>query len=144
MKHRFIGTWRAVSWEFRPALGEPHYPLGRDAMGMLIYSADGHMAVSLMRPGRVPFESSALFEGSAAEKLAAMDSYASYAGRYEIRGNKVIHHVDFSLFPNWTGTAQERFFKFEQGRLLLYTAPFVKDGMEQAAYLLWEKVGTRL
>ena len=143
MDKRFIGAWSALSWELRPTGGgEPYYPLGKDATGMLIYSADGHMSVVLSKPGRAPFETPWLLEGSPAEKVAAMDSYVSYAGRYEIheKENKVIHHVEFSLFPNWIGTAQERFFKFEQDDLVLSAAPFEKDGIEQAAFLVWRKL----
>lgn len=139
MDDRFVGTWRLVSWELRASTGEPYHPLGKDATGLLIYSADGHMAVSLSKPGRTAFETPFLFEGSPAEKMAAMESYASYAGRYEVQGNKVLHHVEFSLFPNWIGTTQERFFAFEQGRLVLSAEPFEKDGKQQTAYLVWKK-----
>lgn len=48
--------------------------------------------------------------------------------------------MEYSLFPNWIGTDQERFFKFEQGRLVLYTEPFEKDGSEQAAFAVWKKI----
>ena len=143
MDKHFIGAWSLVSWELRPTRGgEPYYPLGKDAVGLLIYSADGYMAVSLTTPGRAPFESPWLFEGTPAEKIAAMESYASYAGRYEVRKDKVIHFVEHSLFPNWIGTAQERFFKFEGDRLVLYAEPFFKKDVEQAAFLVWQKVGS--
>ena len=144
MDNRFIGAWTVASWELRPTQGgEPYYPLGKDCTGLLIYSADGHMSVVLSKPGRAPFETPFLFEGTPAEKIAAMESYTSYAGRYEVREKegKVIHHVEYSLFPNWIGTAQERFFEFGQGRLTLSAAPFEKDGVEQAAYLVWKKLG---
>ena len=101
------------------------------------------MSVSLMKPGRAPFETSWLFEGTPAEKVAAMETYAAYAGRYEVREQeqKVIHHVEFSLFPNWIGTAQERFYRFEEDRLVLYTEPFDSpDGGQQAAFLIWKKI----
>ncbi len=142
MDERFIGAWSLVSWELRPTRGgEPYYPLGRDATGMIIYSADARMAVVLSKPGRAPFETAWLMEGTPAEKIAAMESYTSYAGRYEVRKDRVIHHVEHSLFPNWIGTAQERLFKFVEGRLVLHAEPFEKDGIEQAAYLVWQKVG---
>ncbi len=145
MDSRFVGAWTAVSWELRPTDGgESYYPLGKDAQGLLIYSADGYMSVSLMRPGRVPFETPWLLEGTPAEKVAAMESYTAYAGRYEVRESerKVVHHVEFSLFPNWIGTAQERLYRFEEDRLVLYTEPFASpDGNQQAAFLVWKKLG---
>ena len=145
MDDPFVGTWHLLSWELRAASGGIYHPLGEDAAGLLIYSADGYMAVSLTKPGRAPFGLPWLFEGAPAEKIAAMDSYASYAGRYEVREkeSKVMHFVEFSLFPNWVGTTQERFFKFDQDRLVLSAAPFVKDGDEQTAFLVWKKAGKR-
>lgn len=144
MDDSFIGAWSLVSWELRPTRGgEPYYPLGKDSQGLLVYSADGYMSVVLMKPGRVPNGSPWLFDGTPAEKVAAMESYMSYAGRYEVREqeHKVIHHVEFSLFPNWIGTAQERLFGFEEDRLVLYTEPFESpDGVEQAAFLVWRKL----
>ena len=144
MNKPFIGAWRLLTWELRPADGgEPYYPLGNDTTGMLVYSADGYMSVVLSKPGRAPFEQPWLFEGSPAEKISAMESYMSYAGRYEVRKDSVIHHVEFSLFPNWIGTPQERFYKFDGDRLTLSAAPFVKDGVEQTAVIVWEKLGTK-
>lgn len=141
MANLFVGTWSLVSWELRPTRGgEPYYPLGKDAVGLIMYSADGYMSVVLTKPRRVPFETPWLLEGRPEEKLAAMDSYTSYAGRYKVLKDRVIHHVEYSLFPNWVGTAQERFFKFEPGRLVLFAEPFEKDGVEQAAFAVWKKL----
>lgn len=143
MKHRFIGTWRLLSWELRPTNGEPFYPLGKDAVGLLIYTADGYMAVVLTKPDRAAFKSPWLMEGTSAEKIDAMDSYSSYAGRYEVREEegKVAHFVEHSLFPNWIGTTQERFFKLEGDRLELSAALPLKDGIEQTVALVWKKIG---
>jgi hypothetical protein len=32
----------------------------------------------------------------------------AYAGRYSLHGDRVVHHVELSLFPNWVGTDQMR------------------------------------
>lgn len=44
------GTWRLVSFESRDGTGAVSYPLGRNAVGLLIYDAAGNMAVQLMQP----------------------------------------------------------------------------------------------
>ena len=36
-----IGTWRLISWENRDEGGHISYPLGKDALGYIIYNADG-------------------------------------------------------------------------------------------------------
>ena len=44
-----VGTWKLVSFELRSTDGQVFYPLGTDALGYLIYSEDGYMAVAIMR-----------------------------------------------------------------------------------------------
>src|SRR5215467_9378527 len=81
----FVGAWRLLSFEVRTSSGEVSYPLGRDAMGLLLYSQDGYMAVSLMRGNRARFKSADIWvAASPEEKVAAFDSYSSYCGRYEV------------------------------------------------------------
>src|SRR5882672_5916133 len=46
-KEDFVGTWHLVSSEFRRADGAVTYPIGKDAVGLLIYTAEGYMAAQL-------------------------------------------------------------------------------------------------
>jgi Lipocalin-like domain len=32
----------------------------------------------------------------------------AYFGSYEVQGDVIVHRIDASLFPNWTGTVHER------------------------------------
>ena len=135
-----VGAWRLVSWETRADEGSIDYPLGRDAVGLLIYTDDGHMAVSISRPSRQLFAADDLLGGTSDEKARAVESYASYCGRYERHGDSVVHHVEMSLFPNWTGRDQERRVELDGDRLILETPPFPIKGTEQRAFLVWERV----
>jgi len=135
----FLGTWRLVSFEVRSAGDKVYYPWGENPAGYIMYNADGYMSVSMMASDRPAFEASDLPKGTEQEKVAAADKYISYAGKYEVRGSKVIHHVDVSLFPNWVGGNQERNFKFEGNRLLLSADPVPDDEKQKAGYLIWEK-----
>ncbi len=103
-----IGTWRLISWENRSADGQISYPLGRAAVGYIMYNEDGYMFVAIMGPNRPKFAADDLLSGSTEEKAQAASSYVSYCGRYEFRGETVIHHVERGLFPNWVGVDQER------------------------------------
>jgi hypothetical protein len=94
----------------------------------------------MMASDRPAFEARDLPKGTEQEKVAAADKYISYAGKFEVRGNKVYHHVDVSLFPNWVGGDQVRNFRFENNRLLLSTDPVPGDEKQKAGYLIWEKV----
>ena len=139
----FVGAWRLLSFEARTSGGEVSYPLGRDAEGLLLYSQEGYVAISVMRGDRANFKSASIWEAaSSEEKLAAFDSYSSYCGRYEVKQNKVIHHVELSLFPNWSGVGQERYFEFAGDRLTLRTPPAMVGGVEQTAIAIWQRVNS--
>jgi len=61
----------------------------------------------------------------------------AYAGRYEVKGDKVCHHIDVSFFPNWVGGANVRNYKFE-GKILILTTQPDADGAVERIY--WERV----
>ncbi len=93
-----VGTWKLVSYEVRSADDNVDYPLGRDLRGYVMYTADGFMSATLMRPGRPRFSAPDILLGSVEEKVAAAEGYIAYCGRYELRDDRVIHHVELSLF----------------------------------------------
>lgn len=136
----FVGTWKLISYEVRAADEKVTHPWGEHPEGRLMYSGDGHVSVAMMAPDRPRFESRELKFGTPEEKIAAVDRYISYAGRYEIQGNKVVHHVEVCLFPNWVGRDQKRNFKFEGNRLYLSTDPDPRDGKRKTGYLIWERL----
>lgn len=136
----FIGVWRLVSYEVRRSDGTATYPWGQHPQGRLIYTADGHVSVAMMAEGRSRFDARELKLGSVEEKAAAADSYISYTGRYEVRGNKVVHHVEVSLFPNWVGADQQRNYSFDGERLMLSTDPHPGDAKGKTGHLVWERM----
>ena len=149
IENQLIGTWRLVSFESRVGEHQISYPMGQDATGSIIYSADGYMSVQIMKAGRSTFGSADLFGGSIEECAEATVSYLAYGGRYEVHAdmvlqvlhNTVLHYVEVSLFPNWVGTTQERFLQSSGDRLTLSTARMLVAGKEQTSHLIWERVG---
>ena len=135
-----IGTWRLISWENRSADGRITYPLGKDAVGYIIYNRDGYMFVAIMGPNRINFRAGDLLAGSTEEKAQATETYVSYCGQYDFRGDTVIHYVELSLFPNWVGAHQERLVEVTGNRLTLSTRPILLQGVQQTAHLIWERV----
>jgi len=135
-----VGTWKLVSFEFRTADGQANHPFGPDPVGYIIYSEDGYVAVTFMHADRPPFAAGDLSDGTGDEKVAAIDTYLSYCARYEVREESVMHHVVVSLFPNWAGIDQERFFELEGNRLLLSTPPILVAGIQQTAHLILHRV----
>ena len=136
----FIGTWRLVSCELRKPDGEVSYPFGRDPVGYIMYNPEGYMSVAFMSADRPKFAAGDVMGGTTEEKVAAVDTYLSYCGRYEIQHDKVIHHIEVSLFPNWVGVDQERIYEFKDDKLSLSTPPLLVGGSQQTAYLIWERV----
>ena len=139
-QNSIVGTWKLVSWENRTADGQVSYPFGKDAIGSILYSADGYMSVAIMTANRPNFVGGDILGGTLEEKAAAMETYISYGGRYELQEGSVTHYIEVTLFPNWVGVQQKRFFKFEGNQLLLSTPPILQQGQEQTGHLIWQRV----
>ena len=137
---RFTGTWKLMSYEVRSVGGRVICPWGEHPEGRLTYTDDGHVSVAMMASGRRRFDAREMKHGTPEEKVAAVDSYISYAGTYEVDGNKVIHHVEVSLFPNWVGEDQVRNFQFDDELLMLSTDPAPGDEKQKTGHLIWEKI----
>jgi hypothetical protein len=97
------------------------------------------MSVSFMKEGRPVFKSGDIRGGSVEEKIAAINGYVSYAGRYTVRDDTVVHHIEVSLFPNWVGVSQERMFTLEGSRLTLSTQLMLVGGRQLSTHLVWER-----
>jgi len=143
LQERLVGSWRLISYEVRDSDGElVGYPLGEDATGSLIYTADGLMSVQLMRPDRPRYQSGGIGDGTDAESAAAARGYVAYAGPYRVEGDSlVVHEPDVSLFPNWVDTTMVRDVVLDEPRLELTTPkPLPFGGRELIAVLLWERM----
>lgn len=69
-----------------------------------------------------------------------MSTYISYAGTYEVHEDYVLHHIEVSLFPNWVGGTQKRFFERDGDRLTLISPPIVLQDQSVTYHLVWQKV----
>ncbi|ARV59080.1 cylclase [Nostocales cyanobacterium HT-58-2] len=136
---QIVGTWRLVSWENRDEQGKVTYPYGKDALGYLVYNADGYMCATLSKKDRPNFPGGDILAGTLEEQAKAVQTYIAYCGKYQVQPDKVVHLPDVSLFPNYIGTKQERLFKLEKGQLILTHAPELMDGKKQTPFLIWER-----
>jgi hypothetical protein len=139
-KNSVMGTWKLVCWEVRSADGQVTYPFSQDAEGYITYTEDGYVFVVVTTANRTLYASGDLLGGTQQEKALAAETCVSYCGTYELKEDRIFHHVIVSSFPNWVGTSQERIIELTQNRLLLRTHPYLLDGKQQAASLLWERV----
>jgi hypothetical protein len=137
----FIGTWHLVDWKY--FVDDVEVTFWENPSGILLYTKEAKMSAILMQSNRKPFKSEFLSKGSDEEKIEAIDSYISYAGDFSIDGNRVYHHVHFSLFPNWMETDLIRNFEFsnQKQQLTLSTLPQVApNGKSIKNILIWKKV----
>jgi hypothetical protein len=138
-----VGAWRLVSWENWATDGQVSHPMGSDAVGYLIYTAEGRFSVTISQGNRGRFSGEDLLGGTVQEKATAAESFVAYAGSYTFEGHRVIHHVELSLFPNWVGTEQQRFAELFEDTLILSANPMLLAGKQQAPRLVWKRAGPR-
>ena len=106
--HNLIGTWKLVDWIVELEGGRVIRPFRGRATGLLTYTDEGRMIASLMRTDRDLIGTRSFAEAKALERASAAAGYLSYAGRFEVIGDLVHHHVELSLFPDWVGGVQVR------------------------------------
>jgi len=131
-----IGSWRLVSFELRSPDGSVSHPFGKDASGYLFYNEDGYMSAAFMGADRARPDSDDLSEVA---RGVNFDAFNAYCGRFEVRGDRVVHRVEVSSLPQWTGSEQERVFSFEDGRLVLETVALQIDSGVPVGVLVWER-----
>ncbi len=134
-----IGTWRLVSFEVRDEGGRITYPFGRDAVGFITYTGDGHMAVQFGRADRARLAAGDWVGATPAEIETAAREYFAYCGTYELRDGEVAHRVELSLMPNWIGGEQVRLVAFDEDTVTLATPPVPVGGHMQIATLVWQR-----
>jgi Mg-chelatase subunit ChlI len=125
------GTWRMVSEEEVHADGRISYPFGHDRLAQIIYSPDGFMSVVATDAVREKVTDKChrmdLDAASPEERARAAVGCVAYAGRYEVEGDKVRHHVDMALNPNVVGVSRMRSVALDGDDLTL-TTPADKAG----------------
>jgi len=134
------GTWRLASFDIVTSDGEVvDQVLGPHPTGALMYDG-ARMCVQLTRPDRPAFATKDILAGTTDEKARAYESFIAYCGTYSLTEAEgiVVHHLEWSLFPNWTGTDQRRFFATAGDRLTLTTPQFQRDGRPVTARLIWD------
>ncbi len=141
MQHYFVGTWTLKAVYYAAPQGDLFYPLGRAASGQLNYDAQGNMIGQLMAETRTAFASPHRRAATDAEIRAAFLGYEAYFGTYTLQPETgvILHHVSGALLPNWVGTTQTRYFKFnaDYTELTLSTPPIGRSG--SIGTLVWQK-----
>jgi hypothetical protein len=135
---RFVGTWRLVSQH-------THFPDGRvvpsrgdGALGILMYDAQGNMAVQLMRT-----DDQAADYTDLTDLATAMEGYLGYFGTYQVdeAAQVITHRVLGASFVGYRRSLQRRTFEFSEPDTLTLTAAVPRDGSVRV--LVWRRVTGR-
>jgi hypothetical protein len=118
-----VGAWNLVSFDVDEGKGHEKPRFGPNPVGYLIYSADARMAAVLAGTHRPALSSPAGSAQSEESRTQALLNFLAYAGRYEVRGDRVFHHVEVSVFTNLMGTTLERQFALQGDTLTIRTLP---------------------
>jgi hypothetical protein len=133
------GTWKLLAWRRLEEGKDIAYPLGEDATGVLIYAPNGFMAVQMVAADRPNIESTDALGGDVDERATAYSTCLAYYGSYEIQGDSVVHRLEGSLYPNWSGTLQSRPFTYDGDVLVLRTPPSTGPDGTVVNEISWER-----
>jgi len=108
-----VGAWRLESMYVRDANGKTTPYWGASPTGLIVYTADGHMAAQVYDTRRprlgVPWESA----GAEAARTAFV-GLSTYFGTYSIDASAqtVTHTVEGAMVQDWIGTKLVRRYRF--------------------------------
>ena len=129
-----LGAWRLVSWSLVYADGRPSdFPLGEDAVGIIMYTPDGHVSATLMRKERP-----AAAPASEADKAAAYSQSFAYAGRYAVRDGAAFHSIEVATNPALIGITSTRHIELSGDRLIL-SGPDFAAGSPRTQRIEWRR-----
>jgi len=117
------GRWKLISAEDVRADGTvARYPWGRHPIGSIVV-AGGSCYVQIMA-GDVP-SFAAPGDINAQMKASLLSSYIAYSGPCTIdeAAGSVVLKVEAAWRPDYVGTEQKRFFRFDNGKLIFGPAP---------------------
>jgi hypothetical protein len=124
-----VGAWQLESYvgvdeEGRTCDG----PLGSAPRGLLIYGADRHMSVSMMRTDHGP-----------SHDAGPITRFMGYAGMWRLAGTRVVHDVTVSSHSHMVGTRQLRDLVLGGDVLTLSGTAFVAANRPQRRVLTWRR-----
>jgi hypothetical protein len=139
-----VGTWRLISCNAHRRNGQVLPIYGARPEGRLFYDSIGNMSVHIMRTGRPKFKDAQKFRATMDEMRAAYQGYEAYFSTYDmdLEKSRIDHRVLGGLFPNWTGSIQCRYYRFDgPDRLILSTEPVgARPARRTIVTLIWERL----
>jgi hypothetical protein len=112
-RDRLLGTWELIEGKLLNdgVASDYEFSPQRGGGGILIYSPDENMCVTMSKRDRARFSTDQIDGGTPEEKVEAYSTYVSYTGSFEVDDEKasVAHLVKFASFPNFVGRSLTRY-----------------------------------
>ncbi|MEZ4268235.1 MAG: lipocalin-like domain-containing protein [Myxococcota bacterium] len=136
-----LGAWELCAWTCTRDGAAHGAPFGETPRGMLVYSADGHMAAVLGRGDAPPTGAVTLAAAPVEAQARAAASTVAYAGSWELDEGRVSHQVRVALHPDQVGSRLVRLAELDAlGQLVLETAPErTRSGHVVVNRLVWRR-----
>jgi len=138
-----IGTWllvdRGASEAQQAAVLERY---GEHSEGVAVLSPEGWLVATLGRGDRARLPGDPAWHADApdAARLAAFDSFVSYAGRFRVEDGRLITRVAFALNPSWVGGEQVRDVELRPaGTLRLIVTRTWPNGEDVKVWIDWRR-----
>lgn len=111
-----VGRWRLAGYE-AASKDDIIYPMGKDAIGVLDYSADGKVSVHIMGEG-----------------------YFAYYGDYTVdeRGSTITHHLEMASQPSFVGASNLRRAELK-GSTLILSGEMTFEGKPRTIKVIWQR-----
>lgn len=130
-----VGTWRLVKFQTVFDSDPPKEVYGEKPKGILVLTKEGRMIAILTAQTRVAGMGDV-------ERANLHRNMISYSGKYRVQGNEFVTTVDVSWNESWNGSEQKRFWKIEDGKLFIESAPGPSPGYAgrtSFGRLVWER-----
>ncbi|NBO29713.1 MAG: hypothetical protein EBV10_10810 [Synechococcaceae bacterium WB6_1A_059] len=137
---KFFGVWELKSFTTQYENNDVVYPLGNDAIGLLIYNPNGYVNVTLQKKKFDHFKLPDRQLASNEEKITAFDTFYAYTGKWFLKDNLMHHKIIMSIIPNWINTIITREPVWINNNNLNLYAVWNVDGKKRTANLSWKKV----
>lgn len=140
---QLVGAWELLSFDVHDPERGPRSPFGPSPQGRLHYSAGGEMCALLVDPRRQTLGAAGLetaHHAGAEAKARAFDGCVSYAGRWRLEGEEVVHEVAMATLPELTGRAQRRHASLQGDELVLSYEMVTRGGVTRRFALRWRRL----
>jgi hypothetical protein len=137
---QIVGTWRLIAASASSGSVRDDAPYGPTPSGIITYTGDGRVMAIISHSGRKALASGDRISASVNERAEAFATSFSYAGRYSLAGDKIIHHVEIASVQNWVDTDLVRLVRLEDNKIILTTPPISVGGQIRTTELVWERL----